>query len=286
MKDDAHILLQRAVNVEEWIAAVISSAEGKIKVGGMVLPSFPPAEVQRGYVGESGSAAMAGASKLYRLIHTDFAPELAERPLRILDFGCGWGRFLYFFLRDTPTKYLYGVDPQREALMLCKRNMPKLNYIEIDFLPPLPFRSAYFDLVIANSVFSHLPELSALQWAQELFRIIKPGAALVLTSHAPEFIDDCAGYARGEQEANSEWHRAIAASWLGQQPDEAHRKYRAGQYVYAPTGGAGMTGEFYGDAIIPASYIERHWNNFFAIQQAILDRSLYWQSVFALRRAA
>lgn len=289
MIENTYAHLQRAANLEEWIAAVVFSAEREVQVGGVVLPEFPSPAMQADFTGQHGSVGMEGASVLYRLIHTNFAPEIAERPLRILDFGCGWGRLLYFFLRDTPGKRLYGVDPLREAVTTCRANMPELNIVETDYLPPLPFRSSFFDLVVANSVFSHLPELSSTLWMQELFRVIKPCGALVLTAHSPELIDDCFDLAKGEidptkQGENTEWERNLATSWLAQRPDEAHRIYRAGQYVYAPTGGAGTSGKFWGDTIIPPSYIERNWSRFFSIEKVITNRSVFWQSIFVLRR--
>lgn len=289
MNEDAHARFRCAVNLEEWISAVVSSAEREVGVDEIVLPPFPSLALQEAFTGQHGSLGMETAALLYRLIHTDFVPEIAERPLRILDFGCGWGRMLHFFLRDTPGKLLYGVDPLPMAAAICRANMPGLNIVETDYLPPLPFRSSYFDLIVANSVFSHLPELSSILWVQELFRIIKPSGALVLTTHAPELIDDCVELAKGEVEPgkqgqNTEWLCNLAASWFAQQPDKARRFYRDGKYVYAPTGGAGTSGEYYGDTIIPQSYIEKNWSRFFSIQKAIVDRTVYWQSVYALRR--
>jgi predicted RNA methylase len=49
------------------------------------------------------------------------------RPLspetRILDFGCGWGRILRFFLKDVPAKNLIGVDVDPEVIEICKETI-------------------------------------------------------------------------------------------------------------------------------------------------------------------
>lgn len=289
MNEDANLIAQLTITLDDWISAVVLSAQQTVEVGGMRLPPLPNTDLQISFVGQAGSQAMEKAAPIYRLIHSKVAPEISQRPLKILDFGCGWGRMLYFFLRDTPGRNLYGVDPQQIAVRECRKNLPALNIIQTEYKPPLPLRSASFDLVVALSVFSHLPELSSMQWVQELFRVLKPGGMLVLTTHAPELIDDCVCFAsdndgESEQAVNTDWYRNLGRSWFAKQPDQAHRMYRAGEYLYAPTGGAGTGGDYYGDTIIPPAYIQRHWSNFFSLERTIVDRSVYWQSVFVLRR--
>ena len=34
---------------------------------------------------------------------------------KILDYGCGWGRIIRFFLKDVPSRNLFAVDPDKNA---------------------------------------------------------------------------------------------------------------------------------------------------------------------------
>lgn len=49
--------------------------------------------------------------------------------------------------------------------------------------PPLDVRDATFDVVISNSVFSHLTLDAARAWTDEMARIMKPGGLALLSYH-------------------------------------------------------------------------------------------------------
>jgi SAM-dependent methyltransferase len=98
----------------------------------------------------------------------------------ILDWGCGCGRTARNFYR-LPTSKLTGVDIDRDNLDWCKANLPFVEFQDVPLHPPTQFAPESFDLVFGISVFSHLSEPHQFEWLQELRRIARPGAFLLMS---------------------------------------------------------------------------------------------------------
>lgn len=99
----------------------------------------------------------------------------------VLDFGCGCGRVLRH-LRHLPAE-LHGCDSNPVAIEWCGENMPFSRCAVNALETPLDYDTESFDLIYALSVFTHLPERLQSFWMGELRRVLKPGAALVLSLH-------------------------------------------------------------------------------------------------------
>ena len=104
-----------------------------------------------------------------------------ENADRVLDFGCGCGRTIGWFLRANGTTEFHGVDVDREAIEWCKRHLPKGHFLASASTPPLPYPDRYFDGIYCMSVFTHLNEAMQDAWLAELRRVLQPGGALLLT---------------------------------------------------------------------------------------------------------
>jgi SAM-dependent methyltransferase len=50
-------------------------------------------------------------------------------------------------------------------------------------VPPVPYKSQFFDGVFAISIWSHFSEKVAMEWFVEMRRILKPGGFLFFTAH-------------------------------------------------------------------------------------------------------
>jgi ubiquinone/menaquinone biosynthesis C-methylase UbiE len=102
----------------------------------------------------------------------DYFGDLAGR--RLLDAGCGKGRFARIFQQQHPTATICGMDIA-EAML---RSVP----VEIapcaGSLVELPFRSAVFDGVYAVESLEHAVEIE--QAVSELCRVLKPGGRLAI----------------------------------------------------------------------------------------------------------
>src|SRR5262245_48141507 len=104
-----------------------------------------------------------------------------SRPLAALDFGCGSGRILRWFL-DDPGIDLTGCDihaPTIEWMRTAYSGAARLYVNQPE--PPLDEPDGSFDLVFCGSVFSHLPDWAP--WLLELRRVLKPGGILVASVH-------------------------------------------------------------------------------------------------------
>lgn len=106
--------------------------------------------------------------------------ELKSFP-RILDFGCGCGRTLMFIKSMATGARFDGTDIDAEAIEWCKQNLDFADFSLSKESPPINYGSDTFDFIYAISVFTHLDEAYPFRWLEELRRIAKPGAVLVLT---------------------------------------------------------------------------------------------------------
>jgi SAM-dependent methyltransferase len=123
---------------------------------------------------------------------------LPESPA-ILDFGCGPGRILSRLARREPAWRFFGCDIDHEAIEWAKRSLGGVARFEAtDPHPPLPYPAESFDAVYAISVFTHLDEALQLAWLAELGRILRPGGALVATTHGPATFAACDAQERRE----------------------------------------------------------------------------------------
>src|SRR5262245_33200373 len=96
---------------QEWFEALCSAGRESTYTE-LQLPSLPGEEVQRQSVGSSGEAALGEAFGFYKCL--DRYSRVLSSPLNlqsnVLDFGCGWGRTLRFFLHKVRADGLFGID--------------------------------------------------------------------------------------------------------------------------------------------------------------------------------
>ena len=189
--------------------------------------------------------------------------ERLGRPLqadtRVLDFGCGWGRILRFFLKDCCPANLQGIDVDPELVAICRNTMNYASFDVVEPLPPTRFPGESFDIVVAYSVFSHLAEHASLAWVKEIARLLRPGGFMAVTTEPREFIELCRSL-RG-REHDFGWYDMLAKSFVD--TEASYRAYDAGEYLYAPTGGGShRPADFYGEALVPEGYVRAEWTKF------------------------
>jgi SAM-dependent methyltransferase len=101
----------------------------------------------------------------------------------MLDWGCGCGRVTAHFLADGRIGEVHGVDIDGEATAWCQVALPGGRFQQTGAYPPLPFPDGHFDLVVAYSVFTHLPLELQRSWLREMRRVLTPGGLLLATVH-------------------------------------------------------------------------------------------------------
>ena len=97
---------------------------------------------------------------------------------RVLDLGCGAAPGLRY-LRERGVAAV-GVDVSAAALAAARALLPDTALVRCDLDAGLPFVPGEFDLVLMSEVVEHVADLPLV--LREVRRILRPGAALVLTT--------------------------------------------------------------------------------------------------------
>ena len=105
----------------------------------------------------------------------------------VLDWGAGCGRVARHF-PAARAQVLTGCDIDHDNVGWCAANL-RGTFVASRLQPPLPFPDRAFDLVYGISVFTHLREPMQLRWLEELMRVTRPGAMLLMTIHGETAID-------------------------------------------------------------------------------------------------
>ena len=101
----------------------------------------------------------------------------------ILEFGCGTGRILWYW-RKHPRARLHGTDFNLKLVKYCQSTISDFASCQLnDLAPPLAYPEGKFDLIYANSVFTHLPENLQITWMREMRRILQTNGYLYITVH-------------------------------------------------------------------------------------------------------
>jgi len=96
----------------------------------------------------------------------------------ILDIGCFDGTFLSFFKKTTNN--LYGLETSKYGLKQCRKKGLKVKNFFIDGNKKIPFKSNFFDYIIAGEIIEHIYDTDF--FLEEIFRLLKPGGILLLST--------------------------------------------------------------------------------------------------------
>jgi ubiquinone/menaquinone biosynthesis C-methylase UbiE len=99
---------------------------------------------------------------------------------RILDAGCGNGRYTRFLLRQAdPDALITAFDLSQHMLHRARKRLrsPRVTHIAAD-LTRLPYPDAFFDAIVCGWVLEHLPD--PRPGLRELARVLQPGGKLLL----------------------------------------------------------------------------------------------------------
>jgi ubiquinone/menaquinone biosynthesis C-methylase UbiE len=93
---------------------------------------------------------------------------------RVLDVGCGKGRFARVFHQQEPEAQLWGLDISREML----RFAPEAIRTCAGSMTQLPFGDAVFDAAYATESLEHAVEIEKA--VAEICRVVKPGGRIAI----------------------------------------------------------------------------------------------------------
>lgn len=99
-----------------------------------------------------------------------------------LDFGCSSGRTVRTLAAAFPKSRWLGVDPVARSIEWASSAFPYIEFSASQEQPPLHFAGGSLDGVYAISVWSHFREDMAVQWFNEMHRVIRPHGFLYFTT--------------------------------------------------------------------------------------------------------
>ncbi len=96
------------------------------------------------------------------------------RGKRVLDVGCGKGRFARIFHEQEPAAEIWGLDISPEML----RFVPEGIHTRVGSMTEMPFEDEFFDAAYATESLEHAVEIERA--VGEICRIVKPGGRIAI----------------------------------------------------------------------------------------------------------
>lgn len=121
-----------------------------------------------------------------------------ERPLKILEIGCGPGALAAALLRWYPHAEITGIDRDSDFLSFAKEEVPGVTFLEGD-ATTLPFPDNSFDVTISNTVSEHVKPSG---FYGEQYRVLKPGGVCLVLSARRGFNHDSPCLTPSQEEAD------------------------------------------------------------------------------------
>jgi ubiquinone/menaquinone biosynthesis C-methylase UbiE/peptidoglycan hydrolase CwlO-like protein len=270
---------------KDWLKVILESVNKPI-VNEIELPGFPSDEIQISSVGSTAKHNLQEAFNFYCTIKNYLSSfgQILSSDSNVLDFGCGWGRIIRFFFKDVPVNNVYGVDVDEEMINLCRETVKYGKYNVVNSSPPSDLPSESFDLIYAYSVFSHLNEATHIKWIEEFSRILKPNGLLIVTTRSRSHLDLCRSLR--DQGSHQDSHaQGLANSFVDYH--SALDAYDNGKFLHEATGGGvSRPASFYGETLIPRSYVEREWTRFLMFRDFMYDSAVIPQAIIVMQKAA
>lgn len=98
---------------------------------------------------------------------------------RVLDVGCGEGRFATELLRAAGAEVV-GLDISEQALRRARHLNPELDLRLLPGAGPWPVEDSSIDLVWAGEVIEHVADTT--RWLSEVRRVLRSGGTLLLST--------------------------------------------------------------------------------------------------------
>jgi SAM-dependent methyltransferase len=247
-----------------------------------VLPGVPAPDIQTRFTGVAGDNTFREGWSFYRLVKNIVRQHglALQSNQTVVDFGCGWGRIIRFFLKDVAPGNIWGLDCLPEVISICQETNPLCQFKLVEPLPPTSIAAASVDLIYCYSVFSHLAEDAHRQWLAEFQRMLKPGGLLIATTRPREFIPQCAEVRQKQITLGQ-----MGAASAFEDTASALAAYDQGLFCYSPTGGGDiLDSSFYGETCIPKSYVLKYWTHGLEFMDFITNRDLCHQNVIVMRK--
>jgi ubiquinone/menaquinone biosynthesis C-methylase UbiE len=124
-----------------------------------------------------------GAAAMRRQALVPLRSALADCPAgRLVDIGCGTGRFLREIKTNYPRLHVAGIDLSPHYLAVARRELAPWSRVRLieGAAEAMPFVNQEFDAAIAIYLFHELPPPVRRAVVGEIARIVKPGGRFIL----------------------------------------------------------------------------------------------------------
>jgi len=124
---------------------------------------------------------------------------------KVLDLGCGNGRFYEFLEKNTEERFEYtGIDNNKELLNIAKEKYPKGKFENIDILENIERIEGTYDLVVGFGITHHIPNKEfRLKWFNQVSKMVDKEGYLILSFW--NFLDKKSLIRAEELEGNDYW---------------------------------------------------------------------------------
>lgn len=146
--------------------------------------------------------------------------DFSKTSIRLLDWGCGPARIVRHMPEILATNNkIYGCDYNSKYVNWCNEHIKLVDFTMNNLHPPTSYVTGYFDFIYGLSIITHLSAASHIDWVKELWRILKPGGILLITSQGDAFKQkllphELALFNNGKlvvRESKNEGHRVFSA---------------------------------------------------------------------------
>jgi ubiquinone/menaquinone biosynthesis C-methylase UbiE len=123
------------------------------------------------------------------LVRTVIQPEA-----KVLDLGCGEGLITTRLAKVAGEEQVYGLDHSLTAIAKAKTKFPLLEFCVADAYK-LPYPKHYFDIVVCNNLWEHLPD--PLHLLRVVTCVLKPMGHLIVSTPSRFRLDNMINIIRG-----------------------------------------------------------------------------------------
>jgi len=195
--------------------------------------------------------------RLAQVLATEIEKVFGSNPeTAILDFGAAAGRVSIPLARLLPRSRVTATDVDAEAVEFLRLTAPENIKSQLNgFSPPLSWEADSFDCVFAISVWSHFADHLSMKWLEELRRITRPGALLLISTQG----NACFQHLRGTK---SSWAKLTREQYLTD-------RYFYRDYPGASTEDVNWPGitqaASWGITVMHPDYIKEKWGALFEV---------------------
>ena len=181
----------RQLGLDQWGELLWSMPDRNFPGLSSLLPAMSSESVQNAWTGCSGKALLNQTIPFVRYILSvsSWRPQQIDN-LKVLDYGCGYGRISRLMMKYVDVESMFGADPWQESIKLVHEAGFGENFKLTDEVPSkLPFEENTFDLIWAFSVFTHLSPIVAEKILETLSKYLSKDGVLVITLRPFEYWD-------------------------------------------------------------------------------------------------